>query len=165
MLAGLGRTRRVLMGDTLLEKFTPDEIDVIFAHELGHHVHRHIPKMIAAGVVVSLAGFYLIDRAITWWAGIPNAADAPTSALPLVMFTLTAFSLIISPIQNAISRYYERQCDRYALFRTKNTASYRSAFLKLARLNKADTEPNPIEVFLLHSHPPIAERLAISDQS
>ena len=62
MLAGLGRTRRVLMGDTLLEKFTPEEIDVIFAHELGHHVHRHIPKMIATGVVVSLAGFYLIDR-------------------------------------------------------------------------------------------------------
>ncbi len=50
MLAGLGRTRRVLMGDTLLEKFTPEEIEVIFAHELGHHVHRHIPKMIATGV-------------------------------------------------------------------------------------------------------------------
>jgi STE24 endopeptidase len=163
MLAGLGRTRRVLMGDTLLEKFTPEEIDVIFAHELGHHVHRHIPKMIATGVVVSLAGFYLIDRVITWWAGIPTAADAPTSALPLVMFTLTVFSLVISPLQNAISRHYERQCDRYALVRTKNAASYRTAFLKLARLNKADTAPHPLEVMLLHSHPPIAERLAMSD--
>jgi STE24 endopeptidase len=163
MLAGLGRTRRVLMGDTLLEKFTPEEIDVIFAHELGHHVHRHIQKMIATGVVVSLAGFYLIDRTITWWAGIPTAADTSTSALPLVMFTLTAFSLIISPLQNAISRHYERQCDRYALVRTKNAAAYRSAFLKLARVNKADTQPNLIEVFLLHSHPPIAERLAIGE--
>src|SRR4051812_47276680 len=130
MLAGLGRTRRVLMGDTLLEKFTPEEIDVIFAHELGHHVHKHIPKMIATGVIISLAGFYIIDRAITAWAGIPTAADAPTSALPLVMFTLTAFSLIISPLQNAISRHYERQCDRYALMRTKNASSYRTAFLK-----------------------------------
>jgi STE24 endopeptidase len=163
MLAGLGRTRRVLMGDTLLEKFTPEEIEVIFAHELGHHVHRHIQKMIAAGVVVSLVGFYLIDRAITWWAGIPTAADAPTSALPLVMFTLTVFSLVISPLQNAISRHYERQCDRYALVRTKNAASYRSAFLKLARLNKADTAPHPLEVMLLHSHPPIGERLAMAD--
>ena len=54
MLAGLGRTRRVLMGDTLLDKFSPDEIEVIFAHEIGHHVHRHIPKMIATGVVISL---------------------------------------------------------------------------------------------------------------
>jgi STE24 endopeptidase len=164
MLAGLGRTRRVLMGDTILEKFTPEEIEVIFAHELGHHVHRHIQKMIATGVVVSLAGFYLIDCAITAWAGVPTAADAPTSALPLVMFTLTVFSLVISPIQNAISRRYERQCDRYALVRTKNASSYRTAFLKLARLNKADTAPNPIEVFLLHSHPPIAERLAMADQ-
>jgi STE24 endopeptidase len=165
MLAGLGSTRRVLMGDTLLEKFTPEEIDVIFAHELGHHVHKHIPKMIATGVLVSLAGFYIIDRVITGWAGVPTAADAPVSALPLVMFTLTAFSLIVAPLQNMISRHYERQCDRYALVRTKNPASYRTAFLKLARLNKADTEPNPIEVFLLHSHPPIAERLAMGDSS
>jgi STE24 endopeptidase len=165
MLAGLGRTRRVLMGDTLLEKFTPEEIDVIFAHELGHDVHRHIPKMIATGVVVSLAGFYLIDRVLVWWANIPTAADAPTSALPLVMFTLTAFGLVLSPLQNAISRHYERQCDRYALTRTQNRTAYRSAFLKLARLNKADTAPHPLEVLLLHSHPPITERLAMANRS
>jgi STE24 endopeptidase len=164
MLAGLGRTRRVLMGDTLLEKFSPDEIDVIFAHELGHHVYKHIPKMIATGVVVSLAGFYLIDRVIVWWAGIPSAASAPTSALPLIMFTLTAFSLALSPLQNAISRFYERQCDRYALGRTKNLTAYRSAFWKLARLNKADTVPHPLEVLLLHSHPPISERLAMANR-
>jgi STE24 endopeptidase len=163
MLAGLGRTRRVLMGDTLIEKFNPEEIEVIFAHELGHHVHRHIPKMIATGVVISMAGFWLIDRVIVWWAGIPSAAAAPTSALPLVMFTLTVFALILSPLQNAISRHYERQCDRYALQRTHDATAYRGAFLKLARLNKADMKPNPIEVVLLHSHPPIAERLAVAD--
>jgi STE24 endopeptidase len=162
MLAGLGSTRRVLMGDTLLEKFTPDEIDVIFAHELGHHVHKHIPKMIATGVVVSLAGFYLIDRVLVWWAGIPNAAAAPVASLPLVMFTLTAFSLLLSPLQNAISRFYERQSDRYALSRTSNPSAYRSAFWKLARLNKADTEPHRLEVIMLHSHPPISERLAMA---
>ena len=70
---------------------------------------------------------------------------------------------MLSPLQNAISRHYERQCDRYALVRTNNATAYRSAFRKLARLNKADTEPNPIEVFLLHSHPPISERLAMAD--
>jgi STE24 endopeptidase len=162
MLAGLGRTRRVLMGDTLLEKFTPDEIEVIFAHEIGHHVHRHIPKMIATGVAISLAGFYLLDRVIVSWSGIPTAA-APTSSLPLVMFTLTAFMLVLAPLQNAISRHFERQCDRYALQRTKNAPAYRSAFTKLAKLNKADMDPNPIEVILLHSHPPIAKRLAMAD--
>ena len=75
MLAGLGRTRRVLMGDTLLEKFSPDEIEVIFAHEIGHHVHRHIPKMIAAGVLFSLVGFWLLDQLLVWWAGVPTAAE------------------------------------------------------------------------------------------
>jgi STE24 endopeptidase len=164
MLAGLGRTRRVLMGDTLLEKFSPEEIEVIFAHEIGHHVHRHIPKMIATGVVISLGAFYLIDRVLVAWADIPTAADAPTSALPLVMFTLNAIMLVLMPLQNAISRHYEVQCDTYALKRTDNRAAYRTAFTKLARLNKADMEPNPIEVLLLHSHPPIAKRLALANE-
>jgi STE24 endopeptidase len=163
MLAGLGRTRRVLMGDTLLEKFLPEEIEVIFAHEIGHHVHRHIPKMIATGVVVSLAAFYLLDRILVAWADIPAAAGTPTSALPLVMFALTTFMLLLSPLQNAISRRYEVQCDTYALRRTGNPTAYRTAFTKLAKLNKADMNPNPVEVILLHSHPPIAKRLALAD--
>jgi STE24 endopeptidase len=163
MLAGLGRTRRVLMGDTLLDKFSPDEIEVIFAHEIGHHVHRHIPKMIAAGVVFSLLGFWLCDRLIVWWAGVPTASDAPASTLPLVMFAFTSFQLVLGPLQNIISRHYERQCDRYALHRTGLSAAYRTAFQKLAQLNKSDPDPNPIEVFLLHSHPPIKERLGLAD--
>jgi STE24 endopeptidase len=162
MLAGLGRTRRVLMGDTLLDKFSPDEIEVIFAHEIGHHVHRHIPKLIALGLVFSLAGFWVLDRVLVWWSGIATAAEAPTSSLPLVMFTLTAFMTFLSPLQNAISRHFERQCDRYALVRTGNRDAYRTAFTKLAKLDKADPEPNPVEVFLMHSHPPIKERLELA---
>jgi STE24 endopeptidase len=163
MLAGLGHTRRVLLGDTLLEKFTPEEIEVIFAHEIGHHVHRHIPKMIATGVVVSVVGFWLLDRVLVWWASVPTAASAPTSSLPLVMFALTLFMMIVAPLQNALSRHYERQCDRYALERTGLREAYRSAFTKLARLNKADPELHPLEVALFHSHPPIAQRLAMAD--
>jgi STE24 endopeptidase len=163
MLAGLGRTRRVLMGDTLLEEFTPDEIDVIFAHEIGHHVHRHIPKLIAIGGLVSALGFWTVDRVLVAWSDVPTAAEAPTSSLPLVMFSLMAFQLLLAPLQNAISRRFERQCDRYALTRTENPAAYRTAFTKLAKLNKADPDPHPLEVFLLHSHPPIAERLALAN--
>jgi STE24 endopeptidase len=163
MLAGLGRTRRVLMGDTLLDEFSPEEIEVIFAHEIGHHVHRHIPKLIAMGAVFSVLGFWLVDRVLVGWADIATARDAPTSSLPLVMFSLMVFQLALGPLQNAISRRFERQCDRYALARTGDKPSYRTAFTKLARLNKADPEPHPLEVFLLHSHPPIAERLALAD--
>src|SRR5947209_9215832 len=60
-LAGLGRTRRVLLGDTLLDQFTPEEIEVVFAHEVGHHVYHHLPKLIAVSVLLSLAGFWLVD--------------------------------------------------------------------------------------------------------
>jgi Zn-dependent protease with chaperone function len=79
------------------------------------------------------------------------------------MFALTTFMLPLSPLQNAISRHYEVQCDTYALKRTNDPSAYRAAFTKLAKLNKADMNPNPIEVILLHSHPPIAKRLAIAD--
>jgi STE24 endopeptidase len=162
MLAGLGRTRRVLMGDTLFDRFSPAEIEVIFAHEIGHHVHRHIPKMIVTGAVVSALGFWVVDRALVAWSGTATASEAPTSSLPLVMFSLMAFQLVLGPLQNALSRHYERQCDRYALARTGNRDAYRTAFTKLARLNKADPAPHPLEVFLMHSHPPIAERLAVA---
>ncbi len=165
MLAGLGRTRRVLMGDTLLAKFSPDEIDVIFAHEIGHHVFRHIRKLIVAGVLYGAVGFWLCDRLLSaWFQPAGGMAHLPVAALPMLMLCLAAFAVIIEPLQNAVSRRYERQCDRYALERTGNREAYRSAFQKLAQLNKDDPDPPALEVLLFHSHPPIGERLALADE-
>jgi STE24 endopeptidase len=167
MLTGLGRTRRVLLGDTLLDRFGPEEIEVIFAHEIGHHVFHHIPKMIFEGLLVSTLGFWLCDRAMMAWVHLFSpAADRgslPVWALPAIMLLLTIFATLLGPLQNTISRGRERQCDRYALDHTGLRAAYRTAFMKLARLNKADLHPHPLEVALLHSHPPIAERLAMAD--
>ncbi len=168
MLAGLGHTRRVIMGDTLLDGFTPDEIEVVFAHEVGHHVHRHIYKLIAIGVVLSAVGFWTCDFVLRAWAGIGAGGvvynQLPVASLPLLMLWLTGFSLLLEPLQNAISRHFERQCDRYALDRTGLRAAYLSAFRKLAQLNKDDPSPNPVAAFLFHSHPPIAERLAMAER-
>lgn len=94
--------------------------------------------------------------------GIDYAA-MPVSALPLLMLSLTVFSLLLEPLQNVLSRRYERQCDQYALRRTGLRDAYLSAFRKLAVLNKDDPCPNPVAVFLFHSHPPIAERLAMAE--
>ena len=167
MLAGLGRTRRVLLGDTLLDRFTPEEIEVIFAHEIGHHVFRHIRKMIAAGIIYSLVGFWICDRLLCARLfatdGGVDYGTMPVYALPLVMLILTVFAMLLEPLQNVISRRYERQCDRYALERTGLKDSYVSAFRKLARLNKDDPAPHPLEVFLFHSHPPTRERLAMAE--
>ncbi len=166
MLAGMGRTRRVLLGDTLLEKFAPEELEVIFAHEIGHHVHRHIRKMIAAGIVYSAAGFWICDgllvRLATPFEG--NYAAMPVSTLPLVMLVLTIFATLLEPLQNVVSRYYERQSDRYALEQTGMVEAYTSAFRKLARLNKDDPDPHWLDVLLFHSHPPIAQRLAMAKE-
>jgi STE24 endopeptidase len=167
MLAGLGRTRRVIMGDTLLDSFTPDEIEVIFAHEIGHHVHRHIRKMILMGLVFSVAGFWMCDLVLRRWltaeSGQVAYQELPVHVLPVLMFALTLFFLILGPVQNLISRHFERQCDRYALTRTRLRDAYLSAFRKLAVLNKDDPSPHPLEVFLFHSHPPIAQRLAVAE--
>ena len=84
--------------------------------------------------------------------------------VPLLMLLLNVLSLLTSPAMNAISRRFERQCDRYALERTGNPTAYRSAFRKLAKLNKDDPQPNPVAVFLFDNHPPIAERLAMADE-
>jgi STE24 endopeptidase len=163
-LAGLGRTRRVLLGDTLLGEFTPEEIEVVFAHEVGHHVYRHLPKMIVAGVVLAAVGFWLVDRVLHLAAPeLGYAKFNDPAALPLVLLVLTILGLVLAPAQNAVSRFFERQCDRYALNKTGLVQAYRSAFLKLARLNKADPDPHPLIVWLFDDHPPIRERLAMAD--
>jgi STE24 endopeptidase len=164
-LAGMGRSRRVLLGDTLLGEFTPEEIEVVFAHEVGHHVHRHLLKMVVAGVVLAAAGFWLVDLALHQSAQALGYArfDDP-AALPLVLLVLTLLGLALAPAQNAVSRFFERQCDRYALEKTGLVQAYRSAFLKLARLNKADPDPHPLVVWLFDDHPPIRERLAMASQ-
>ncbi len=166
MLAGLGRTRRVLLGDTLLDKFTPDEIEVIFAHEVGHHVHRHIHKLIAAGLVFTAVGFWVSDRALAAWVeqaqGIFRHSQLPVFALPMLMLILSVFGALLGPLQNAISRHFERQSDRYALERTGKRSAYIAAFRKLARLNKDDPDPHWLEVVLFRSHPPISQRVAMA---
>jgi STE24 endopeptidase len=163
-LAGLGKTRRVLLGDTLLEKFTPEEIEVVFAHEVGHHVHRHLLQMIVLRVMLSLAGFWLVDRILQGAAPTLGygAWDTP-AALPLLLLVLSLFGLALTPVQNAISRFYEVQCDTYALRRTSNPGAYRSTFQKLAEMNKADPNPHPLVEWFLYDHPAIAKRIALAD--
>ena len=120
-------------------------------------------------VLLATAGFWLADLGLRYAAaslGYP-AGSVPAfqdpAALPLLMIVLALFGLLTAPAQNALSRYFERQCDRYALDRTRLVDAYRSAFTKLARLNKSDPDPHPIVVWLFDDHPPIRQRLAMAD--
>jgi STE24 endopeptidase len=167
LLAGLGRTRRVILGDTLLNSFSPREIEVVFAHEVGHHVFHHVAKMLLLGLVYATVSFFVCDAALAGWVtaidGSFRYADCPVHALALILFVVTVFSLALSPVRNGLSRRFERTCDRYALRATGDPDAYRSAFTRLAKINKADPNPHPLEVFLFHDHPPIAARLALAD--
>jgi Zn-dependent protease with chaperone function len=126
--------------------------------------------MVFWSVVLAGAGFWLADFVLRQTAhalhytstGLMPAYQDP-SALPLLMLVLSLFGLVLAPLQNAVSRYFERQCDRYALERTGLLEAYRSAFIKLARINKSDPDPNPVVVWLFDDHPPIRSRLDLAD--
>jgi STE24 endopeptidase len=121
------------------------------------------------GVALALAGFALVDK-VLGASAVPLGYDrelglADPAALPLFVLVLGLFGLMLAPAQNALSRFFEFQCDSYALKRTANPSAYRSAFIKLAKLNKSDPDPHPLIAWLFYDHPPIRERLALADVS
>ena len=165
MLAGLGSTRRVYLSDTLLNAFGDNEIAVVFAHELGHHIRGHITKSIGLAAVISS-----VLVAAIWWRLNPYAgapADEWTGAvagLAQVGLIMAVLPLAIAPVSNAISRYFERQADRDAIRLTDDPEAYRTAFRKLTGMNLVDPDPPRWEVILFEDHPPMAERIAVADE-
>jgi STE24 endopeptidase len=160
-LTGLGRTRRILLGDTLLDTFTADEIETVLAHELAHHVHRDIPRGLVFSGGMALVGLYLASLALDWGVavfGFDGPADI--AALPLFALTVSAFGLAMMPLGNAYSRWRERLADRYALEATRKPEAFASAFARLANQNLSDADPEAWVVFLFASHPPLQERIA-----
>lgn len=160
MLAGMGQTRRVLLGDTLLEYFSPEEIEAVFAHEVGHHVYGHLWKMLTGMLILSFFLFWGMDFLLRFWVGTDfSYAAIPVWTLSLFLWASLLVSWILEPFQNGISRYFERQSDAYAIRKTGHGEALASAFIQLARQNKADPNPPWLEVFWMHSHPSLAERI------
>jgi len=164
-LAGLGSTRRIILGDTLLTEFTDDEIETVLAHELGHQVHNDIPIGILVESVITLVGLYLAAIGLRWGVsvfGFSNPADIAT--LPVFMLVLGAYSLVTMPLGNAFSRWRERAADDYALQATHKPRAFASAMTRLANQNLAELDPEPWVVWLLYSHPPMKERIERANQ-
>ncbi|MCP5004134.1 MAG: M48 family metalloprotease [Planctomycetes bacterium] len=164
-LAGLGSTRRVLLGDTLLDSYSLDEIASVFAHELGHHVYRHIWKQFAIGVVSTFMGFavshYIVTKALAF---LGYQAIHDIAVFPLLCLVFAIFALILLPIQNACSRRWERACDKYAIKKTNNPRSFISLMDKLADQNLADRVPNRLIELIFYDHPPIAKRIEMAKE-
>ena len=162
---GLGRARRIIIGDTLLENFTADEIESVFAHEVGHFVHRHLYKLMAAGTLQTFVGFYLVHllyNSLLLHLGFKGPADL--AALPLITLILSLYMLLVSPLSNALSRYYERQADMYALKHSSNPQAFPQALLKLSEQNLSDKEPHPLVEFFFHAHPSIKKRVQMAER-
>jgi STE24 endopeptidase len=159
-LVGLGNTRRIVLGDTLLAHYSPEEIEVILAHELGHHAHGDIAKMLLAQSAITLAGFYVaslvLKRALAP-LGFQSIADV--AAFPLLMLVLGGLATLVEPLERAYSRYIERAADEYALRTTDNPQAFISGMTKLAHQNLAESDPSRWVEWFFYDHPPYQKRV------
>lgn len=163
-LAGLGSTRRILVSDTMLAAYSEDEIEVVLAHELAHHVHGDIWKGLVFESLLVLAGFFAAAQVLTW-AGprLGIALPSDVAGLPLLLLSIAAISLLMLPVTHAVSRDRERRADRFALELTRNPSAFISAMRRLGQQNLAEDQPSKLVEWLFHSHPPLSERIAAAD--
>ncbi len=164
-LTGLGKKRRVILGDTLLDHFSPDEIETVLAHELGHHAHGDLGKGILVQSTLMLGGLWLASLALRWGVtAFKFGGVADVAALPWLALVLGAFGLITMPLGNAYSRWRERLADRYALDMTRKPRAFGTAMTRLANQNLADADPERWVEVLLYSHPAISRRVAMAEE-
>ena len=159
-LTGMGNTRRILLSDTLLSEYSDDEIEVILAHELAHHVHRDIWTSVLFDVVLAAAGFFAAHVALQYAVPIFGLAGVSDPAgIPILLLTGGAIGLCVKPLLNAVSRSHERRADSYALSMTKNPSAFITAMKRLGQQNLAEDSPSKFVQAFFYTHPPIKERL------
>ena len=159
---GLANTRRIVIGDTLLDRYTDDEIAVVVAHELGHQVHRDIPKLIVVQTLTTLCGLAAVSLVLRLAVGEVSLYHglADPATMPLLAAVFGVFALIFLPLTKGFSRRVEHQADVYALSTTRDPEAFIGAMTRLANQNLAELDPpRPVE-FMLYNHPSIGRRLA-----
>lgn len=157
---GIGKSKRIIIGDTLMNNFSEEEIETVFAHEMGHYTKKHILKIMAVSTIVTFAGLYvtsILYKHSLGYFGFTGVSQI--AAVPLLFLYLSLYSLITSPLTNILSRKFEWEADTYALEMTNNKGAFISAMEKLADQNLADKTPNKVIEFLFHSHPSIDKRV------
>jgi STE24 endopeptidase len=162
---GLGRTKRIILGDTLLEKFAEDEIEVVMAHEMAHYQHGDMMKLIAWGAATTFVGLWIADSGLRIGLSRFGFSDrSDVCAFPLLALCMVGFGLVMMPLNNSFSRWRERLADHAALELTRNPDGFIRAMRRLAEQNLADLAPHPMIEFLLHDHPSLARRIEWAEQ-
>jgi STE24 endopeptidase len=164
-LTGLGATRRIILADTLLDNYSDDEIEAVLAHELGHHVHRHILKSIFVQAAITFCGFWLANEVLRYAVERRHLFETMSdfANLPLLILVSTVLSFMLMPALNAYSRFNERQADRYCFQSVASVDPFISSMNKLAEQNLAEKTPSRWVEWLLHSHPAITKRVAAAE--
>jgi STE24 endopeptidase len=159
-VTGIGNTRRIVLGDTLIDNYTPEEIEVVMAHELGHHVHGDIWRGLAFETVATLVGLFIANLLLH--AGVEAfgyRSVSDVAAFPLLALILSVFGLVTMPLTNAYSRAREYAADEYALRLTGDAPAFITAMQRLGNQNLAEPEPPRWVVLLFYSHPPVPDRV------
>lgn len=159
-LVGMGGTRRILLSDTLLKGYSDDEIEVILAHELAHHVHHDLWTGLVIDALIVAAALFMSDVFVGRFGarlGVPSHADP--AALPLIALTAGGASLLLTPLANAWSRRNERRADGFAMALTGRPAPFISAMKRLGAQNLADERPSAPVFWFFHTHPTVEQRI------
>jgi STE24 endopeptidase len=159
-LTGMGSTRRILLSDTLLAEYSDEEIEVILAHELAHHVHKDIWTSVVYDIALTFLGFF--GAHLTLQRAVPLLrlhGMADPAGMPVVLLAAGTLGLCLKPLLNAVSRSHERRADSYALKMTGNPQAFITAVKRLGQQNLAEDSPSTLVQALFYTHPPIRERL------
>jgi STE24 endopeptidase len=165
-LAGLGKTRRVVLGDNLMDKMSVPEIESVIAHEVGHYKNRHIWKNLAIGTLEGVVAFFILNWVMrSIFAQFLSSTSWNLTLFPVFVVLAGGISVFFfSPFSNAVSRHFERKADRYALESIQDNKGFKNAMAGLADRNLSNAYPEWWVKLLYYSHPPVGERLAMAEK-
>jgi len=160
---GVGKTKRIILSDTLKDKYSYDEIEVILAHEFAHYKLKHLLKLILLNSFATIITLFIIFKTSAYTLSLFGlGALSDIAALPIVLIYFMILGIMMQPFQNYISRRLERNADIAALNATGFKEAFVSMMEKLASQNLADRNPHPLIKFFFFDHPPVDERIALA---
>lgn len=161
---GIGKTKRVILADTLKDKYSYDEIEVILAHEFSHYRLKHLWKLVLINSLSTLLFFYIIFRSYSYGLNFFGLADLnDLAAFPVIIMYLVLLGIITQPLENYLSRRFEKNADSLALKTTGLKEAFISMMNKLSSQNLSERNPHPIIKFFFFDHPPAGERIASAE--